>query len=496
MNTMEIRKVVIAGGGTAGWLAAAALSQQLGDLLDITLVESEEIGTVGVGEASIPPMRVFHKVLTIDEQEFMRATEAVFKLGIWFRNWGKLGHEYIHSFGTLGKPTWMCDFHHFWLHGRTRGIDADLGEYCLELEATRAGRFATSPKSEINYAYHLDAGLYAKFLRKFAEARGTKRIEGKIREVRQNSQTGNIEALGLDSGTTIAGDLFIDCTGFRGLLIEQTLKTGYEDWSHWLPCDSALAVQTESVGPANPFTSSTAHEAGWRWHIPLQHRVGNGMVYCSRFISDDDAKKSLLQSVQGKTLIEPRLIRFKTGRRLKVWNRNVVALGLASGFVEPLESTSIHLIMTGVTRLMQLFPFSGITQGIVDRFNEESCSELESIRDFIVLHYKATVRDDTPFWRHCRDMQIPDSLTRRIDLFKGNAFAWQADGELFRIDSWVQVMTGQGIMPEHYHQFAALMHDDDLARLLAGFRASVRQAVERLPRHQDFVNEYCKPSGR
>lgn len=487
-----IRKVVIAGGGTAGWLAAAALSQQLGDLLDITLVESEEIGTVGVGEASIPPMRVFHRLIGIDEQEFMRATEAVFKLGIAFENWGKLGHKYIHSFGKIGKSTFLCDFHHFWLHGLTRGINADIGDYCLELQATRAGRFATSPQSEINYAYHLDASLYAKFLRQFAEKRGVKRVEGKIKEVRQKPESGDIESLTLESGVSVPGELFVDCSGFRGLLIEQTLKTGYEDWSHWLPCDSALAVQTETVGPANPYTSSIAHESGWRWHIPLQHRVGNGMVFCSRFISDEDAKQSLLAVVRGRTLIEPRLIRFRTGRRLKVWNRNCVALGLASGFVEPLESTSIHLIMTGITRLMQLFPFDGISPTFVERYNTESRDELESIRDFIVLHYNATTRDDTPFWRHCRDMQIPDSLARRIRLFREGAFAYQAENELFRVDSWVQVLLGQGIVPAHYHHSPQQMKDDDLKRLLAGLRQAVSQAVERMPRHQDFVDQYCK----
>ena len=491
MQSAEIRKVVIAGGGTAGWLAAAALVQQLGPLLDITLVESEEIGTVGVGEASIPPMRTFHKLLRIDEAEFMRATEAVFKLGIWFTNWGRQGHEYIHSFGKLGKETWLCDFHHFWLRGLERGIDADLGAYCFELQAARAGRFATSPQSEINYAYHLDAGLYAKFLRKFSEWRGVKRVEGKIKEVRQHPESGDIVSLVLDSGAEVSGDLFIDCTGFRGLLIEQTLKSGYEDWSHWLPCDSALAVQTESVGPADPFTASIAHESGWRWRIALQHRVGNGMVYASRFISDEDARAGLLGAIRGKTITEPRLLRFRTGRRLKVWNRNCVALGLASGFVEPLESTSIHLIMTGVTRLMQLFPFNGIAQAVVDQYNEQTRDELEKIRDFIVLHFHATQRDDTAFWRHCRDMPIPDSLTRRIELFREMAWAWQGDGELFRVDSWVQVMLGQGIQPKHYHHLAKTMKDEDLRQLLNGMRTSIRQAVGQLPKHQDFVNQYC-----
>lgn len=492
----KVRKVVIAGGGTAGWVTAAALSRQLGEILDITLIESDEIGTVGVGEATIPPMRVFHKLLRIDEKEFMRATEATFKLGIYFENWGRVGHSYIHSFGKNGKETWLCDFHHFWLRGREIGFDSELGDYCLELQAARAGKFATSPDSDINFAYHLDASRYAGFLRKYSEGYGTKRVEGRINSINQDEQSGYIRSLTLDSGTLVEGDLFIDCTGFRGLLIEQTLKTGYEDWSHWLPCDSAVPLQTEKSGPAPPYTCSIAHDAGWRWKIPLQHRVGNGLVYSSRYLSDDEAMTLLSGAVQGKPITEPRVIRFRTGRRLKAWNRNCVALGLASGFVEPLESTSIHLIMTGVTRLMQLFPFSGFSQCLIDRYNDLTRAELESIRDFIVLHYHATQRDDTPFWRYCGDMAIPESLARRIALFRDSAHAYQADGELFRVDSWTQVMLGQGIVPEHYHHFARMMSEQDLGRFLMTLKGSIQQAVARLPDHQQFLDTYCGLAAR
>lgn len=492
MNTGEIRKVVIAGGGTAGWLAATALSQQFRGLLEITLVESEEIGTVGVGESTIPPIRAFHRLMKIDEQEFMRATAATFKLGILFDNWRVPGDSYIHSFGITGKSTWACEFHHFWLHSLTRGLDSDIGDYCVELQAAKAGKFALGQQPEINYAYHLDAGVYARFLRAFSERHGARRIEGKISQVKQDPQTGFITGLVLDSGQEVEGDLFIDCTGFRGLLIEQTLHAGYEDWGHWLPCDAAVAVQTESIGPAVPYTRAIAHEAGWRWRIPLQHRVGNGIVYCSRYMTDQQATEKLLREVEGKTLIQPRVIRFRTGRRRKVWSKNVVALGLASGFVEPLESTSIQLIMTGVTRLIHLFPFGGVQQSFVDYYNEEARSELERIRDFIILHYHVTQRDDSPFWRHCASMEIPESLQQRIRMFRERAHAWQAPDDLFRLDSWMQVMLGQGIKPEHYHHLARTMSDQDLTQFLTGLRAAISRTVERMPAHQQFLDHYCK----
>lgn len=491
-DATKVQKVVIAGGGTAGWLAAAALSQQLKGVLEITLIESDEIGTIGVGESSIPPMRTFHKLLRIDEQEFMRSCEATFKLGISFEGWLKAEDRYIHSFGLTGKPTWLCEFHHFWLRGLEVGIQSELGDYCLELQAAKAHKFATSPQSDINFAYHLDATVYAKFLRKFAEGHGARRIEGKIKEVRQNQETRFVEALVLDSGQVIEGDFFLDCTGFRGLLIEQTLHTGYEDWSHWLPCESAVAVQTESVGAPVPYTRAIAHEAGWRWRIPLQHRVGNGMVYCSRYMSDDAATSKLLRDVEGKTLIQPRVIKFRPGRRRKAWSHNVVALGLASGFIEPLESTSIHLIMTGLTRLMHLFPFHGVNPSLVDHYNMLTEREIEEIRDFVVLHYKATERADTPFWRFCANMEIPKTLAHRIAMFKENGFVWQAEGELFRVDSWTQVMLGQGIAPKHYHHITKTISREELNQVLSSLKTSVNQAVAKLPSHQEFIDKYCK----
>ena len=486
------RKVVIAGGGTAGWMAAAALSKQLGNILDIVLVESDEISTVGVGEATIPPIRVFHKLLGIDEQVFMRATNATFKLGISFENWGKCNDQYMHSFGKTGKESFVADFQHFWLHGQKHGLSGEFGDYCYELQAAKAGKFKTSAKSAINFAYHMDATLYAKFLRGFCEEKGVTRIEGKIVNVHQHEKSGEIKSLTLDSNLLVEGDLFIDCTGFRGLLIEQTLHTGYEDWSHWLPCDSAVVVQTESTGPVMPYTRSIAHDAGWRWRIPLQNRVGNGLVYCSRYLSDDDAISRLTTEVEGKTLTEPKVIKFRTGRRKKAWNKNCVSLGLASGFVEPLESTSINLIITGIIRLIRLFPFDGIQPSLVDEYNNQTLVELEKIRDFIVLHYHVTEREDSPFWRYCKNMEVPAALSHRIKLFEQRAHAFQSDGELFRVDSWTQVMLGQGIKPQQYHHVVKMMGNNELSRFLNGYRAHIAKEVEMLPNHQDFIDQYCK----
>lgn len=486
-----IKRVVVTGGGTAGWVAAAALSQQLGEWLDIVLVESSDIGTVGVGEAAIPPMRTFHKLLRIDEQEFMKATSATFKLGISFENWGSVGNRYFHSFGKTGKETWLADFHHFWLSAREKGFAGSFGDYGIEHVAARYNKFATWPDSNVSYSYHLEAGRYASFLRRMCEERGLVRIEGKIAQVKQNPDTGFIEGLLLESGQLVEGDLFIDCTGFRGLLIEQALHTGYEDWTHWLPCDTAIAVQTESVRPAVPYTRSIAHQAGWQWQIPLQHRVGNGHVYCSRYISEEDAKNTLLQNISGELITEPRVIKFRTGRRRKIWNKNCVALGLASGFIEPLESTSIHLVMMGVARLLQMFPYAGINEVVVNEYNNLATEELEKIRDFIILHYKVTSRDDTPFWRYCRDMEVPESLRQRLDLFIAEAQAYQAGGELFRVDSWVQVMMGQGLIPKSYHPFARSMPEADLRTFLTQLKNKINQTVEKLPEHEAFVHSYC-----
>jgi len=493
MTQQTIRKVVIAGGGTAGWMAAAALARQLGPLLEITLVESEDIGTVGVGESTIPTARTFNALLGIDEAEFMRATQATFKLGISFEHWGEIGDRYIHSFGQVGKSTWMGGFHHFWMQAQAQGFGGDLGDYCLELKAAEQQRFFTDENSPLNYAYHLDAGLYGRFLRGMAEGDGVRRVEGKIASVRQRGEDGFVEALVMESGDLVEGDLFIDCTGFRGLLIEQTLKAGFEDWGHWLPTNSALAVQTRSTEPAVPYTRAIAHQAGWRWKIPLQHRVGNGLVFCSDYLSDDEAHAQLAAEIEGETLIPPRLIRYRTGRRRKTWDKNVVALGLASGFVEPLESTSIHLIMIGVTRLMQLFPFAGISQAAVDRYNRQADDELEKIRDFIILHYKATERTDSPFWDRVREMEIPDSLAQRIALFRESAQVYQAPGELFQVDSWLQVLLGQRVQPQAYHHMGRLMPPQQLKQALDDLKRNIAGMVARLPQHQAFLDAYCAP---
>jgi tryptophan halogenase len=492
LTNKQIKRVVIAGGGTAGWMTAAALSKTLGQVLDICLIESDEIGTVGVGEATIPPIIVFHRLLDVNEQKFMAAMQATFKLGISFENWRTVGESYFHSFGTSGTDHWTAGFQHFWLRGRERGLAGEYGEYCLELQAALASRFAHLPQNGMNYAYHLDASLYAKFLRQFSEPYGVRRIEGKITEVRTDAGTGAIASLRLDSGLEVPGDLFIDCSGFRGLLIEQTLHAGYEDWTHWLPCDSAVAVQTKSVGDPLPYTRSIAREAGWQWRIPLQHRVGNGLVYCSRYLSDEQARQTLLANVEGELLTEPRVLKFRAGRRLRHWAKNCVAIGLSSGFIEPLESTSIHLIQRGIIRLMQMLPFAGIAQSDVDEFNQQSRLELEQIRDFIVLHYHLTERQDTPFWRYCRGMEIPATLAHRMRLFRETGRVFRVANELFAENSWIQVMLGQGISPAHYHPVASVMSDEELRAFLANIRSRVERTVGQLPPHQTYIEQYCR----
>jgi len=487
----RVKKVVVAGGGTAGWLTAAALVQQFGSLIDITLVESEEIGTVGVGEATFPSILAFHRLLDLDEKEFMRTTKATFKLGISFENWGGLGDRYMHAFGSIGRSTWMGDFQHFWLAAQEDGFGDELGDFCFERQAAVAGKFAMSDNVKINYAYQFDAGLYAAYLRKLSEPKGVKRIEGKIKSVDQHPETGYVTALNLESGASITGDLFVDCSGFRGLLIEQTLKTGFEDYSPWLFTDRAFAVQTPSGKDIPPYTRAIARESGWQWRIPLQHRVGNGMVFCSRYQSEDSARAMLLANLEGEPLFEPRLLKFTAGRRLKAWDKNVVSMGLASGFIEPLESTSIHLIQIGVTRLMQLFPFSGITHALINRYNEQSKADYERIRDFIILHYKVTERDDTPFWRDCRDMKIPDSLAERIELFKESAMAYQAPDEMFRVESWMQVMLGQRLRPSGYHHMGRMLGPERLRNALDTLKNSIASAVAKMPTHRQFLETYC-----
>lgn len=492
MESEKIRRVVIAGGGTAGWMAAAALGKLLGKNLDVTLVESDAIGTVGVGEATIPTLHVFHQLLGLKESEVMAATNATFKLGINFENWRTLDEDYLHSFGFLGKDCWACGFQHFWLKGRELGIDYEIGDYCKEHLAAREHRFAVLPDQDRNHAYHLDATLYAKFLRRFSESYGVKRVEGKIEDVRLHPENGFIEGLQLDSGKLVEGDLFIDCTGFRGLLIEEALHSGYEDWTHWLPCDRAIAVQTASIEPAKPFTRAIAHESGWQWRIPLQSRVGNGLVYCSRYLDDDGARELLLGNIEGKLLNEPRVIPFRTGTRRKHWNKNCVAVGLSSGFIEPMESTSIHLIQRNIVRLMQLFPSRGIVQSEIDEFNAQAMAEMEHIRDFIILHYHVTDRRDSKFWRYCSTMPIPDSLTHRLEMFRESGVVFKLAQELFGESSWLQVMLGQGMMPERYHPIVDLMGEEELTKFLGNIRSSVRHQVNNLPKHGQFIDHYCK----
>jgi len=488
-----VRRVVIAGGGTAGWMSAALLSKSLGRLVDITLVESDEIGTVGVGEATIPSMVTFHKLLELDEAEFMAATNATFKLGISFENWRDVGQDYIHSFGNTGTDHWTAGFQHFWHKGRERALAGEYGDYCLELQAARQNRFAHLPGGGMNYAYHLDAGKYARFLRRYAEGFGARRVEGRIARVATDAGSGHVASLRLEDGTEIEGDLFIDCTGFRALLIGQTMKEEYEDWSHWLFCDSALAVQTalREEDEMVPYTRAIAHGAGWQWRIPLQNRVGNGLVYASGHLDDDEARQVLLSNLQGEPLTDPRVIRFKPGQRRKTWSGNVVAVGLSSGFLEPIESTSIHLISRSLIRLLQLFPTYGIRQSDVDEFNGQSAREIAHIRDFIILHYHVTNRRDTPFWRACAGMDIPASLRHRIALFRETGRVFRLPDELFVENSWIQVMLGQGVHPEQHHQSADLMGDAELAGFLGQIRSAIDQAVRRMPSHRDYVRRYC-----
>ena len=490
-----IRKVVIAGGGTAGWMVAAGLSKSLGRRLDIKLIESDEIGTVGVGEATIPTLMNFHHLMEIDEREFMAETMATFKLGISFENWRDVGQDYIHSFGTTGTDHWTAGFQHFWHKGRERGVAGDYGDYCLELKASLQSRFAHLPKNGMNYAYHMDAGRYARFLRKFSERFGVERVEGKIAEVRKDLISGDIRALRLDSGVELEGDLFIDCTGFRALLIGETMGVGYEDWSHWLFNDSAVALQTKSVGDAIPLTRSIGRESGWQWRIPLQHRVGNGLVYSSRHIDDEAALATLQANVEGEAITQPRVLRFKPGQRHQTWKGNCIAIGLASGFLEPLESTSIHLIQRGIIRLMQMFPQDGISQADIDEFNQQADYEIAHIRDFIILHYTVTNRRDTPYWRDAATMKLPPSLQHRIDLFRDTGRVFRVPNELFAENSWIQVMLGQGIHPASHHQTADLMGDEELAHFLGGISSAIDRTVAQLPSHQKYVEQYCAGTG-
>lgn len=484
-----VKRVVIAGGGTAGWMAAAALSKTLGKVLDITLVESEEIGTVGVGEATIPTLVVFHRLLDIKEQDFMAAVQGTVKLGISFENWKDVNHRYIHSFGISGKDHWSAGFQHFWLRGRAEGMASEYSDYCIELQAALQDRFSHLPRYHVNYAYHMDAALYAGFLRDFSARHGCKRVEGKIVDVATDAE-GCISSIKLERGETIEGDLFIDCTGFRALLIGKALGVGYTDWSQWLFNDSALATQTTAVRDAVPYTRAIAGSAGWQWRIPLQHRVGNGIVYSSRHMSDDQAREEFLGSVEGEVIKQPWPIRFKPGQRQQCWAKNCVALGLAGSFIEPLESTTIHLIQRGIVRLLQTFPHT-ITQPAIDEYNARLDEELQHVRDFVVMHYKVSDRRDSPYWREIAEMDIPSTLRHRIDLFRETGTVFHVPGELFGENSWIQVMMGQGIVPKRYHPTADVMSPADLQRFLDDIRRNVLDTARQMPAHMDYLRSYC-----
>ena len=485
------RRIVVAGGGTAGWMAAAAIARTMGHVVDLTLVESDAIGIVGVGESTIPPLALYNRLLGIDEAAFMRATQATFKLGILFDGWRDGADRYFHSFGLTGQDHWSAGFQHFWLNGLTRGHGEPYDAYCLELKAALDGRFAHLPGEAMNYAYQLDSTLYGRFLRQMAEKDGAKRVEGKIAAVELDGESGDIAALTLDGGRRIEGDLFLDCTGFRALLIEGALHAGFDDWTHWLPCDSAIAVQTRSVAPAVPYTRAMAHDAGWQWRIPLQHRTGNGIVWCSRYLDRDAALARLLGNVEGEVLTEPNHLKFTTGARRRQWHRNCIAIGLAGGFMEPLESTSIHLIQRAVLRLLRMLPAGPVSPRDIAEFNDQQFEDMAQIRDFLILHYKATNRRDSGFWRQCAGMAIPDSLHQKIELFRETGRVFRRHEELFAENSWVQVMMGQGIAPQSHHPIAARLGDDELGRMLATLRGNVARTVAGLPEHHAYVAHYC-----
>ena len=488
MKKNIINRVVVAGGGTSGWLTAAAIAKLYGKQVEVTLVDSSSIGRIGVGEATIPPLRNFHRLIGIDEQEFMAKTKATFKLGIEFSGWGAVDDSYIHSFGITGKDCWACDFHHFWLAGRDKGIATDFGDYCIELQAACQSKI---DREKLNYAYHLDAGMYAEFLRAHALRYGARHIDKKISEMEISEVDGSITALRLEDGERLEGDLFIDCTGFSALLIEGALNVGYESYRQVLPNDSAVAVQSASGGPLRPYTQAMAHEFGWQWRIPLQNRVGNGLVYCSRYVSDEDARERLLSGLETDAITETRMFRYHTGRRTAAWHKNCVAIGLSSGFLEPVESTSIHLAMSSILRLLKFFPRTQIEASSVEEFNRETQEEVERIRDFIILHYHATARDDSPYWRYCKQMDIPKSLSRRVQLFRDTGIFPIANKELFKIDSWVQVMLGQGVIPSEFHPIVDLMSDAELSSFLNGYKGFVARSVAGMPAHEDAINRYC-----
>ena len=493
-----LKRILIVGGGSAGWMAAALLSKLFKGLYEITLIESDAIGIIGVGEATIPAIKKYNELLDLDENEFMQRTQGSFKLGIQFVDWVNLGTSYIHGFGVIGRDLGWLRAHQYWLNARQRGTAPDFAEMSINTAAALENRFmraepkmADSPLGHIGHAFHFDAALYVKYLRGRAEAAGVTRQEGKVVDVALDADDGFVRSVTLESGQVLEADLFIDCSGFRGLITEQALKTGYEDWSRWLPCDRAMALPCPRVEPMTPYTRATARPAGWQWRIPLQHRTGNGHVYSSRYMDDAEAERILLDNLDGPPLAEPNRIRFLTGKRRKVWNKNCVALGLASGFLEPLESTSIHLVQSTLIRLIRLLPDAGFDEATVAEFNRQTDFEYERIRDFIILHYKATERDDSEFWRYCRDMEIPDTLQRKMDLWRANGRIFREDEELFAEESWIQVFLGQGMIPRGYDPMVDLRSSSEIDAFLGNVTGVIRKCVDRMPDHAAYVAKVC-----
>lgn len=493
----NIRKIIIVGGGTAGWMTACALARIIRPAnVEISLVEAPDIPTIGVGEATIPQIGLFNDMVGFDEAEFIKATQATFKLGIEFVNWGRLGDSYIHPFGKYGFDMEGVMFHHYWRRLAEEGLTPSIDDYCLQITAAKAGKFShpyrdapNSPLSKIQYAFHFDAGLYAKYMRNFAVTNGINRIEGHVINVEQNSDTGFIEKLLLKDGQSLEADFFIDCTGFAGLLIGKTLHSDFKDWSQWLPVNSAVAVACESPEDPIPYTRATAHEAGWQWRIPLQHRLGNGYVYCDNYLADDKAHSDLVSRLEGKPLAEPKKIKFKTGMRQNVWVKNCLSLGLSAGFMEPLESTSIHLVQSGISRLMSLFPDKGFNQAEIDYYNKRTRTEYEQIRDFLILHYKATDREDTDFWKYVKHMSVPQSLVEKIEIYKENGRIFREDNELFNQTSWFAVMHGQNIKSKRWHPVVDSLQLSEIQSRLQEIHATVQNSCDILPKHKDYIEK-------
>ncbi|PCJ50188.1 MAG: tryptophan halogenase [Gammaproteobacteria bacterium] len=496
-----LKQIIIVGGGSAGWMTAAALTKVLGcNNYSITVIESDTIGTVSVGEATIPHIRAFNSLLEIDEDDFLKHTHGTFKLGIEFVNWKEMGHSYMHPFGAYGTNMHGVPFHHYWLKSQKIQPKDDLLDYCLEGYAAKKNLFSrplnypNTPLTSVNYAFHFDATLYAAYLRTYSEKLGASRIEGIVTQINTNNETGFIESLLLENGALINGDLFIDCTGFKGLLIDGVMESPFEDWSQWLPCNSAIAHASESLPDKKPYTISTAQKSGWQWQIPLQNRIGNGHVYSSDFLNQDDALTTLFSNLPSKPMGEPNFLKWTNGKRKKLWVKNCVAIGLSGGFIEPLESTGLQLIQASIERLLSLFPNKSFQQKDIDIFNENADIELKQIRDFIVLHYKLTTREDSPFWKYCKEMSIPDTLQSKIELYKTNGRVFRENNELFAELSWLSVLSGQGIIPQSYHPLVDNTSTENLHIQLSKMKEVVRLCSKKMPTHAEFITKHCSAS--